>query len=99
MRRETAMKIDPALGAMLERRGESLKGLLETEAGPGEGSIVRGVTAPDGKPVTRIYVEGFLLRRAEARSVQEARDRRWTRGIAIAALLTSLLAVIVSAGA
>jgi hypothetical protein len=93
-----AMEIDPELDAVLERRSAILNSLVETAAGPGEGSTVRGLTGPDGKSISRAYVEFYMRRQAEARLAQEARDRRWTRGIAIVAVFISVLALIVSAG-
>ena len=92
------MEIDSELDAVLKRRSAVLKSLLETAAGPGEGSVVRGLARPDGTWISREYVEFYMRRQAEARLVQEARDRRWTRGIAIAAAFISVLALIVSAG-
>ena len=93
------MEIHFELDAVLKRRSAVLKSLLETAAGPGVGvRLWLALPRPDGTWISREYVEFYMRRQAEARLLQEARDRRWTRGIAIAAAFISVLALIVSAG-
>jgi hypothetical protein len=88
------MTIDPALDAELERRGaEIILGLLKTAAGSGENSTVEGLTGPNGKWMSRGYVEGWLHRKAEERRLQEASDRRWIKAAALAAIAAAVIAL------
>jgi hypothetical protein len=79
---------------MLERRGiKVILVLLQTAAGAGEGSTVEGLAGPDGKWMSRKYVEGWLRRKAEERRLQEASDRRWIKIAAIAAISAAVIAL------
>jgi hypothetical protein len=88
------MTIDPALDAELERRSAKvIQALLQTAAGAAEGSTVEGLPGPDGKWMSRRYVEGWLRRKAEERRLQEASDRRWIKIAALAAIAAAVIAL------
>ena len=94
MSTEAPMDVDPKLDAVLERRGfEVVLGLLQTAAGPGEGSVVHGLTSPGNQfGIPRTYVENWVRRQTEARHAQEVRDRRWMHVAAIAAIFAAAIA-------
>jgi hypothetical protein len=89
------MEIDPEKDAILLRRRAGLDDLL-ARAGPAEVGTVEGLAGPDGRWMDRAYVEFYLRREADALRQEEVQDRRWTRSMAVGALIISLLALVVS---
>jgi hypothetical protein len=81
--------------ATLDARGLSAVKELLRQTGPGEGALVRGLGNTLEDMISRRYAEQWIARKESEQQTKrerlEARQHWWTRGIAIVALIVSIL--------
>jgi hypothetical protein len=87
--------VDRHWDAILDARGLSAVKELLTQTGPGETALVRGLGNTLEDMIPRRYAEQWIAQKESeqqtTRERLEARQHWWTRAIAIAALIMSIL--------